>query len=30
MKKNIFSWLTIALMAIVCVGFSACGSDYLY
>ena len=27
MKKNIFSWLTIALMAIVCVGFSACGSD---
>ena len=27
MKKNIFSWLTIALMAIVCVGFAACGSD---
>ncbi len=27
MKKNLFSLMTIALMAVVCVGFSACGSD---
>jgi len=28
MKKNIFSWMTIMLMAFaVCVGFSACGGD---
>ena len=27
MKKSIFCWMTIALMAFVCVGFSACGSD---
>ena len=27
MKKNIFSWLTIVVMAVVCVGFVACGSD---
>ena len=25
MKKNIFSWMTIMLMAFVCVGFTACG-----
>ena len=27
MKKTLFSLMTIALMAVVCVGFSACGSD---
>ena len=27
MKKNIMSWMTIALMAFVCVGFAACSSD---
>ena len=28
MKKNIFSWMTIVLMAfVVCAGFSACGDD---
>ena len=27
MKKSIFCWMTIALMAFVCVGFAACGSD---
>ena len=27
MKKSIFSWMTIMLMAFVCVGFVACGSD---
>ena len=28
MKKNIFNWMTIMLMAfVVCVGFAACGSD---
>ena len=27
MKKNIFSWMTIMLMAFVCVGFTACGDD---
>ncbi len=25
MKKNVFSWMTIMLMAFVCVGFAACG-----
>ena len=27
MKKNILNWMAIALMAFVCVGFTACGSD---
>lgn len=27
MKKNIFSWMTIMLMAFVCVGFAACGGS---
>lgn len=27
MKKNLLSWLTIAMMATVCVGFSACSSN---
>ena len=27
MKKYLFSWMTIALMAFVCVSFSACGGD---
>ena len=27
MKKNILSWMTIMLMAFVCVGFAACGDD---
>lgn len=27
MQKKLFSWMTIALMAFVCVGFAACGSD---
>ena len=27
MKKNLLGWMTIALMAFVCVGFAACGSD---
>lgn len=27
MKKQLFSWMTIALMAVVCVGFAACGGD---
>ncbi len=27
MKKNILNWMTIALMAFVCVGFAACGGD---
>ena len=27
MKKSIFSWMTIVLMAFVCAGFTACGSD---
>ena len=27
MKKNVLGWMTIVLMAFVCVGFSACGGD---
>lgn len=27
MQKKLFSWMTIMLMAFVCVGFTACGSD---
>lgn len=27
MKKNILSWMTIALMAIVCIGFASCGGS---
>ena len=27
MKKNILSWMTIVLMAFMCIGFSACGGD---
>lgn len=27
MKKSILSWMTIALMAFVCVGFAACGGS---
>lgn len=27
MQKKFFSWMTIMLMAFVCVGFAACGSD---
>ncbi len=27
MKKHLLSWVTIAMMAFVCVGFAACGSD---
>ena len=27
MKKQLLGWMTIALMAFVCVGFTACGSD---
>ena len=27
MKKNIFNWMTIALMAFMCVGFAACGGS---
>lgn len=27
MKKNILNWMTITLMAFVCVGFTACGGD---
>ena len=27
MKKHLMSWMTIMLMAFVCVGFAACGSD---
>ena len=27
MKKNLLSWMTVMLMAFVCVGFAACGDD---
>lgn len=27
MKKNIFKWLSIFVMAVVCVGFASCGDD---
>lgn len=27
MKKNLLNWMTIAMMVLVCVGFTACGSD---
>jgi len=27
MKKSLFGWLTIVMMAFVCVGFAACGGD---
>lgn len=27
MKKNVFSWMTVMLMAFVCVGITACGGD---
>ena len=27
MKKNFLNWLTVMLMAFVCVGFAACGGD---
>ena len=27
MKKNIFRWLSIFFLAVVCVGFASCGDD---